>query len=50
VFEATGASEAGFLRLARRFLGPEVPAVELVHTGAIPLPALQPSIPTEGDA
>jgi glutamate racemase len=50
VFEATGASRAVFLRLARRFLGPEVPAVELVHTGAIPLPSLQRSAPTEGDA
>jgi glutamate racemase len=50
VFEATGVSEAGFLRLARRFLGPEVPAVELVHTGAIPLPWLQRSAPIEGDA
>jgi glutamate racemase len=50
VFTATGASEAGFLRLARRFLGPEVPTVELVHTGAIPLPSLQRSALTEGDA
>ncbi len=38
VFEATGTSEAAFLRLARRFLGPEVPSVDLVHTGAIPVP------------
>jgi glutamate racemase len=37
-FEATGESERAFLRLARRFLGPEVAAVDLVHTGAIPLP------------
>jgi len=38
VFEATGTSAAAFLTLARRFLGPEVPTVDLVHTGAIPLP------------
>jgi len=37
-FEATGADAAGFTRLARRFLGPEVPTVELVETGAIPVP------------
>jgi glutamate racemase len=37
-FEATGASEGAFLRLARRFLGPEVAAVDLVQTGTIPLP------------
>jgi glutamate racemase len=37
-FEATGESEGAFLRLARRFLGPEVAAVDLVQTGAIPLP------------
>lgn len=36
-FEATGESEAAFLRLARRFLGPEVAAVDLVQTGAIPV-------------
>src|SRR4051812_20862070 len=29
-FEATGTSEGAFLRLARRFLGPEVAAVDLV--------------------
>jgi glutamate racemase len=45
-FEATGESEAAFLRLARRFLGPEVAAVDLVQTGAITLPA---SFPTTGD-
>lgn len=38
VFEATGSSASDFLRLARRFLGPEVPAVDLVKTGAITLP------------
>ena len=38
-FEATGGSERAFLRLARRFLGPEVASVDLVQTGAIPLPA-----------
>ena len=37
-FEATGTSEQSFLRLARRFLGPEVGAVDLVRTGSITLP------------
>ncbi len=37
-FEATGASKDDFLRLARRFLGPEVSSVELVETGVIHLP------------
>jgi glutamate racemase len=45
VFEATGTSEAAFLRLARRFLGPEVPSVDLVHTGAIPVPHETPGGP-----
>jgi glutamate racemase len=36
-FEATGDSQAEFLRLASRFLGPEVTRVELVETGTIPL-------------
>jgi len=36
-FEATGASTEQFLRLARRFLGPEVLSVELVETGVIHL-------------
>jgi glutamate racemase len=36
-FEATGDSKTEFLRLASRFLGPEVNAVSLVHTGTIPL-------------
>ena len=35
-FEATGDSNAEFLRLAHRFLGPEVTTVSLVETGAIP--------------
>ena len=33
-FEATGDSKAEFMSLARRFLGPEVSAVQLVETGA----------------
>jgi glutamate racemase len=37
-FEATGDSQDAFLSLARRFLGPEVTSVDLVETGAIPLP------------
>ncbi|TPW73178.1 glutamate racemase [Schumannella sp. 10F1B-5-1] len=37
-FEATGADEAGFRRLAARFLGPEVTHVETFETGTIPLP------------
>jgi glutamate racemase len=36
-FEATGDSQSEFLRLASRFLGPEVRQVELVETGTIPL-------------
>jgi glutamate racemase len=36
-FEATGDSKEEFLSLARRFLGPEVTAVDLVETGAIPV-------------
>ncbi|WP_411699317.1 glutamate racemase [Conyzicola sp.] len=39
-FEATGGSQQQFLRLAGRFLGPEVTRVDLVETGAIHLPAL----------
>lgn len=34
-FEATGGSRDEFMRLARRFLGPEVSTVELVETGVI---------------
>jgi glutamate racemase len=37
VFEATGGSKSDFLRLASRFLGPEVGTVDLVQTGTIPL-------------
>jgi glutamate racemase len=37
-FEATGNSNAEFLRLAHRFLGPEVTTVSLVETGAITIP------------
>jgi glutamate racemase len=36
-FEATGESKNDFLRLASRFLGPEVGKVDLVQTGTIPL-------------
>jgi len=37
-FEATGESQAEFLRLAARFLGPEVRTVDLVQTGSITIP------------
>lgn len=46
VFEATGADPESFLSLARRFLGPEVARVELVHTGTISLP----HFPTESSS
>ncbi|MCU1469999.1 MAG: glutamate racemase [Glaciihabitans sp.] len=36
-FEATGDSKEEFLRLASRFLGPEVTRVDLVETGTIPV-------------
>ncbi len=36
-FEATGDSQNDFLRLASRFLGPEVNTVDLVQTGTIPI-------------
>lgn len=36
-FEATGDSKTEFLRLASRFLGPEVNTVSLVQTGTIPM-------------
>ncbi|HEX4401498.1 MAG TPA: glutamate racemase [Galbitalea sp.] len=36
-FEATGDSKGDFLRLASRFLGPEVGTVDLVQTGTIPI-------------
>lgn len=41
-FEATGDSKDEFLSLAKRFLGPEVTTVDLVETGAIPLPKENP--------
>ena len=37
-YRATGANTAAFVELANRFLGPDVEHVELLHTGAIPLP------------
>lgn len=37
-YEATGESTAAFLDLAHRLIGPEIPSVELVQTGAIHLP------------
>lgn len=37
-FEATGQNTAEFIRLAGRFLGPEITSVDLVETGAIHLP------------
>lgn len=37
-FEATGDDKNGFIRLARRFLGPEVSSVGHLQTGAITLP------------
>jgi glutamate racemase len=46
-FEATGESQHEFLRLASRFLGPEVTTVDLVETGAISLPKMSPiELPT----
>jgi glutamate racemase len=44
-FEATGDSNTEFLRLASRFLGPEVTSVELVETGSISLPARTAPVP-----
>lgn len=38
-FQATGPDQAGFIRLAKRFLGPEVQAVSHLETGTIDLPA-----------
>lgn len=38
-FQATGPDRAGFIHLARRFLGPEVQAVSHLETGTIDLPA-----------
>ncbi|WP_066040247.1 glutamate racemase [Herbiconiux solani] len=37
-YEATGTSAEEFLRLAEKFLGPEVSTVELVETGTITIP------------
>ncbi|WP_127793824.1 glutamate racemase [Agromyces sp. LHK192] len=37
-YEATGESTDAFLDLANRLIGPEIPSVELVQTGAIHLP------------
>jgi glutamate racemase len=39
-YEATGGSEADFLSLAHRLIGPEVSRVDLVQTGALNLGAL----------
>lgn len=38
-FQATGADQQGFIRLAKRFLGPEVVTVSHLETGTIDLPA-----------
>jgi glutamate racemase len=46
-FEATGESNAEFVRLAARFLGPEVTRVERAETGSIPLTS-PPTAPIEG--
>jgi glutamate racemase len=46
-FEATGESNAEFVRLAARFLGPEVTRVDHAETGSIPLISTPPS-PIEG--
>ena len=40
-YEATGDSTSAFLDLAHRLIGPEIPSVELVHTGAVTLPDLR---------
>ncbi|RXZ69116.1 glutamate racemase [Agromyces albus] len=37
-YEATGHSTSDFLDLAHRLIGPEIPSVELVETGAVTLP------------
>lgn len=37
-FEATGDSSTAFLDLAHRLIGPDIPSVELVQTGALTLP------------
>lgn len=45
-FEATSPDQSSFLRLARRFLGPEVSRVGHLETGAIPLPRVAPPAPS----
>lgn len=47
-FEATGDSQSEFLRLASRFLGPEVNTVSLVHTGT--MPAIPATSTTHGES
>jgi glutamate racemase len=37
-YEATGDSTSAFLDLAHRLIGPEIPSVELVQTGAVTIP------------
>lgn len=37
-YEATGRSTSAFLDLAHRLIGPEIPSVELVETGAVTIP------------
>jgi glutamate racemase len=37
-YEATGRSTSAFLDLAHRLIGPEIPSVELVQTGAVTIP------------
>ncbi|MGW9632178.1 glutamate racemase [Agromyces sp. NPDC055520] len=37
-YEATGHSTSAFLDLAHRLIGPEIPSVELVETGAVTIP------------
>ena len=37
-YEATGSDTADFIRLAHRFVGPEVSRVDYVQTGVIDLP------------
>jgi glutamate racemase len=44
-YEATGDSTSAFLDLAHRLIAPEIPSVELVHTGAVSLPASTSSAP-----
>ena len=44
-YEATGDDAGSFVRLAHRFLGPEVDSVDLVSTGVIDLSALRTETP-----